>query len=777
MILLKKALRSIWKGKRSYASCILLIALGVASYIGFSQTSIRLTAIMNDMYHMQRFGDAFASVSGISPDAARALSRLEGIAQVTGRTTADVRVLELGDTVLNLHILSHDPQEIQPLDSFLLLKGKAPSRGEIVVSQTFFEAQGLSLGDRLYILTDGRQMRPVVSGVAISPEYISEWSGGTSGYAFMLPEEVSTLAESEGLANYLSFRLEPGTEYRDVEIVLEDALTRYGLKSLYPRKDHPGHYSTEMAFFNLSMIANMLSTIFLTVAALVLYILMRRVIEQERTQIGTMKAFGLSSGKILLVYMGYGGFTGLAGGLLGILVGLGICEYFTGIYLLIMRMPPVKVPVTLSILLTALVLSVVVGLVGAITGAKSVLDLSPAEAMRPPAPPMVKKKRPNTGNNPIAKLMPLEISMALRNISRSRFRSAFVAGGIAVSFSVLTFMSSFAAIRDEVVMDQFTYNQQYDIQLNFKEAQRFSHAVHSAENLPGVTAAEGILEITAIGYHNHILETITVTGLEPNSQMRRLFDSSSRSYVEVPEQGAVVTLSLADKLAIKVGDTVVITTPYTHDRKLPVVVTAIVGENMGRTMYLNLDTMCAMLGTDKAVNTLLLQSNDPAGVSTILTEAKNTGTLQQMAEVRQTVQTMLDQSLGVNVGLFAVIGLGIAFAIIASSASISLSERSREYATLRVLGMTPGQIGKILITEYFLLSAIGFIPGIPLAIGLRGMLMSVMSEDTVAITMNIAAIHYIVGGLFCLVAAVLANLSSIKHIAKLEMTDVLKERE
>lgn len=774
MILLKKALRSIWRGKRSYAACIFLIALGMASNIGFGFTGTRLLTMMDSMYAAQDFGEVFATVKGIPPDAAAILTRLEGIEAVTARSAVDTRVLHEGEESQTIRAISWDSADEAPLNRFQIIEGEAPGRGEILLSKAFATGQGLAVGDSLSLLRDGQQMRPVISGIAIAPDFIAEDGNGiTAGYGYMPPLEVDTLADNGGMANELIFRLADGVTFGDVEAMLEDALARYGLTRLYDRMDHGGHYSAWSTFANMSNTAGMISGTFLTVAILVLYILLRRVIEQERTQIGTMKAFGFSNGRILCLYLGYGAVIGLLGALLGILGGLAISEWFTATYLTFLSMPAMTVLPGASLILSTLALSVAVGLGGAAMGARAVLKLSPAESMRPPAPPMMKKKRARAK----ASFLPSYLSMALRSISRARFRSAFVAMGMAVSFAILTFMSSYGAITNEIVMTQFDQVQHYDVKLAMEEPKALAPAVQSAVGLPGIDGAEGMLELPVTIYKNHLYEEVALTGLQPDSRTYRLYDSARELHVPLPDSGAVISRVLADKLGAGPGDTLTMTTAYTGDDRLTLTVAEVLGENRGPTAYMELAELCTLLGTEPTVNSLLLESGDIPVVKEKLENAENTAALYDQKELRATIQADLDASLGVNVGIFAAIGFGIAFAIIVSSASISLSERSREYATLRVLGLSPGQVGKIIISEYVILTLLGFLPGIPMAIGFRALLMTVLSDDPLSLTLNIAPVHYLVGAAVCIATALLANLSSIRQIARLEMTDVLKERE
>lgn len=773
MILFKQALRGLWRGKRSYAACILLIALGVASYVGFTQSGQQLLATMNSLYATQNFGDAFAEVKGISQGGVAALENLQGIERASGTATADVRVLSGGEDQLSLHLISRDESAPAPLDQFLLLAGSFPQQGEIAVSRLFFEAQGLAISQEIELSYKGQLIRSSISGIVGGPGYIAELGDpATSGYACMPAEAIQTLTGNTRLYNTLSFRLSPGTTFEQVEPALGEALARYGLQSLVARKDHAGHYAAHDSFTQLTDIGGMLAGLFLGVAVLVLYILLRRVIEQDRTQIGTMKAFGIGPGRILSLYIGYGMLTALVGCLLGMALGIGIAQYFTAIYLTILQMPAIPYAHDLTVLATALAQSLLAGVFGAVMGARAVMDLSPAEAMRPAAPPPIKKKSRQRQS-----ILPLPVSMALRSLSRAKFRSGFIAGGLAVSFAILTFMSSYASIMDDIMMTQFSKIQHYDIKLSLSQPLSYTAAIQSASGLNGVSGAEGLLEVPVTFRNGHLKKEGTAIGMEQGATLQRMYDSLQEVYIAVPQNGAVISQSLADRLEAGVGDTLLMTTDYTGDDELPVTVSGIIGVNEGPTAYVELGRLCGILGTDSAVNAVLLQTADLSGVKAQLSDAGQVSAVIDKAATQQLMQNDLDASLGINVGLFAVMGLGVAFAIIASTASIALSERSREYATLRVLGLSPGDVGKTLLLEYCILSLIAILPGLPMAYGMRWFMLTAMSDDTLSLSMHIALIHFLVGGAVSLLVVLLANISSIRSIARLEMTDILKERE
>ena len=772
MILLKQAMRGLWRGKRNFAACIMLVALGVASYVGFIQAGHKLLATMNSMYKSQDFAEAFAHVGGIPEDGVYALRSLDGIEQVSATATVYARVLSEGDNILNLNVISHDENNPAPLDRVLLLDGKMPARGQIAVGRIFFEAQGLEFGQTLELSYGGRLIKAEVCGVVASPAYILESGDPSEGYAYMESEAIQTLSGSPKVYNALSFTLSPGGTFGDIEAPLSAALERYGLESLYSRHDHPNHYAAWMSFENFTMNANTISLLFFSVAVMVLYILMRRLIEQERTQIGTMKAFGIGNGSIIALYVGYGAIIGLSGWIIGTAFGIVIIEVFVAMYHTFLTMPPISWPLDLSVLATAFILAVLTGVIGAITGTRSALKLQPAEAMRPPAPPPIRHRARSRPSR-----LPFTLSMALRGISRAKFRSGFIAGGLAISFSILTFMSSYKGITEDISLTEFTKVQLYDLRITLVAPQPHVPAVQSAQGLDGVTTAEGMLQLPVAFRKGHLEHESLAIGLERDGKLRRLYDSEKEAYMQVPQSGAIITNVLAEKLEAAPGDVILMTADITGDEEYPVTVSGLIGTNEGYAAYLTLDNLCGILGAQNTVNSLMLTTSDTAAVKAGLDDARNVSAISDIAVIQQIIQAELDASLGANLVIFAIMGLGVAIAVIVSTASISLSERTREYATMRVLGSSPAEIGRTLMLEYLLLSAIAVIPGIPLSIGFLWMVKNVIITETFSISMKIAPVHYIVSGVICLITSVLANLSSIRSIARMEMAHVLKERE
>jgi len=174
VILLRKAMRTIWRGKRSYIACVALMALGVMIYISMNLMYVNLYSAMNEMYRETRFADGFARMREMPMARVSSLERDDGIARMQGGLTTDARVTGLGGAgeIITLRLASYDPEDPQALNAFAMMRGSEPSEGEIIVGEPFFAAHNLALGDAIALVHGGREHSFIISGTALSPKYV-----------------------------------------------------------------------------------------------------------------------------------------------------------------------------------------------------------------------------------------------------------------------------------------------------------------------------------------------------------------------------------------------------------------------------------------------------------------------------------------------------------------------------------------------------------------------------------------------------------------------------
>lgn len=786
MILFKKAMRSIWRGKRSYIACIALMAVGILMYVSFHMMYINLNAAMEKMYAEQDFADAFAAVRGIPLNAAANLAAIDGVDIADAGLVADARVTLAGkeNKIITLRLHSYEPDNLHPLNRFLIVEGAAPSENELLVGEPFLKANGLQTGDTLSLTLAGKQLAFTVSGAAQSPEYVYAIPDSGQmlpdneafGFAFLPYAQLAAITGNEGLADRLSFQLEPDTGFDDVKYALEDALAPYGLISLIARKDQPSHSMLNAELTGIGSYATSMPAVFIFIAVIILYIMLKRVIEQERGSIGTLKAFGFSDNEVLLHYLCYGLLTGGLGGIFGCIFGLAAAGPYTDVFVEFFNLPSLKASASPMLIISAMLIATVSGALGAFMGTRSVLKLNPGEAMHPPAPPVITGDV--LGRLPfIRAMLASNGQMAIRNLSRSKFRSLFIILGVAFSFSLIGFTSSFGDMTDKMLLEQFSKVLLYDVKAVLKEPKPYTGAIEAVYGIDGVERAEGVLEVPCELRLLHRKETVMLTGLTSDAALQRIYDSDGGFYLRPPQGGVILSASLAEKIGAVRGDTLMAKTPYTGDDDIPLPVLGIVNEMMGSTAYMDIDSLCGALGVPKAVNSALIAANDVAAVKSALEGADNVSAVTDLNETRKVYDDMM-QTYGFMFVIMQFSGIGVAYAIITNTSSISMSERKREYATLRVLGMHPREIGRILGFEYWLLTIVGIVCGIPLIRMMKEAMADMLSEvEMFTMPLGTPFSSYVTAVVGCCLTVALCNLLASRQIAKFDMVEVLKERE
>lgn len=783
MTLLKQALRSVWRGRRSYIACLVLLCIGIMVFVSFNLLYRNLGAAMESMYTQQRFAQVFAQVAGIPRSEIVRLAGVPGVAAVQATIVADTRVQRQDSRISTMRLTSVDFTQTERLNDFLLVAGTLPGQDGILIGEAFAAANGITPGDSLPLVIGGREVEPVVTGIVQSPEFVYAIPDSGQlmpddeifGFGYMPLEKLETLAGQSGFATDVSFLLAPGETFQNIRHQLEDALAPYGRKALYERADQPSHAMLEQEVESIGAMATSLPMVFILMAVIILYIMLKRIIEQERMQIGTLKAFGFSERTIIGHYLLYGGLTGFVGGLLGVLAGLWMTDAMSAIYMAYFHLPAIRVPPAPSFVLAGFAIALGAGLAGAWFGARGVLRLRPAEAMRPPTPPMLHGDL--IGRIPALRAVLASYGyMAVRNISRNRFRSVFVVLGMAFSFALTAFMASFGEMFDALMLDQFTKVETYNVKVSLDAPLNPVGALEAAHGLSGVRRAEGMLEMPVELRREHRRETVSITAIQSGSALYHLYDNEQKRNLALPPGGAVLSSSLADKLDAKRGDTLLLISPYTGDNEYPVPVLGIIHSNLGASAYMQLDTLYELLHIPPAVNSLMLDTTVPDEVKDALKDAKQVTAIADQQEMESVYTEMLD-TYGVMIYMLQLAGVAIAFAIITNTASISLSERGREYATMRVLGMHPKEIARVVGFEYWVLSVVALPLGLALTRLLKEAMADMISNDIFSIPIYTAPSSFVSAAVLCGLTVWLSNRMAQRKIARFDMVEVLKERE
>ncbi len=779
-----KAVRAIWSNKKAYLACIVLISVGIMVYVGMGSLARALGGAATDYYREYRLADVFSRVKSMPQSAVNDLSRIEGVLDVLARYVYDARVLMPGtDNIITLRLVSADRRKTErKLNDYLLNGPGFGSGGDIIISNSFAQTYGLKVGDTVTLIIEGRIQTLTISGTAYSPEFVyivkdskDLFSDASAfSFAYMPTEDLYGYVNKYGMANDISFQLEKGYSFENVRAPIEDTLRPYGLIQLIPRKDQTSYSLLKAEIDSNTTMSQTVPMVFLMMAVVVLYLMLKRVIEQERTQLGTLKAFGFSDGQLVMHYLSYGAATGVAGGLLGIALGVAMIGPFVDIYKEFFSLPHISKALPLELALSGFGISVGSGLAGAFFGARAILKLSPAEAMRPAAPKPIK--------HDILKSLPLLYAclsstgnMAVRSILRNKVRSLLIVVGIMFSFGMLSFMGSFSTMIDALMLNQFTKVQTFDGKVSFVTPQQDVTAVESVFKIKGVTYAEPLLETAVQIKHRHRKTGVVVSGIKQESRVYKIYDNAKAINLPPPTSGVIINNGLADRLEAKKGDVLYLESPLL-DEEVAVIVTDIVEQNLGTSCYMDFDTLAAMFRMPDTATSVMFKTNDIKYIKDFLLEADNVSSVDDIQSTLAGFEKMLG-SYSVTIYSLNIVAIIIAFSIIYNTASISLSERKREYATLMVIGMHIKEIAGIMSFEFWTLCIGGMALGVPFTMLLMRTLAGAMASEMYTMPMQIPAYAYINGVIGCAAAVFFSNMSSVRNIKKFDMVEVLKERE
>jgi len=785
-MLWKKTWRELRENKAAYLACITIIAIGLMLFVSMSVIYEGLSNAKNKFYSDYRFADGFAVVRGLSETQVARLASVEGVDRLEGRMVKDVRVFapEREENIY-LRLVSIRPEQATRLNDAMLLGGAMPAAGShgILVDPAFLEANNLQPGDTIHVIIAGNQVELSVAGAAFSPEFVYALRNPmdiypdplTFGVAY-LPLETMQILFGEETLNDIVFTLSAGYTYEDVEGRLKPRLETFGLESIYARKDQ---FSEVMLAQELQGVQSMVASVpllFLIVAATILYILFKRMVEQQRGQIGILKALGYSSREILLHYLSYALIIGALGGLLGSLLGFWLSFPLMTVYEEFFNLPGLTGRFSFGYLVISLLFSTGFAGLAGYFGSKEVLKLQPSEAMRPPAPPVAKKTLLE-GWHGYWDNLTVQGKMATRNAFRNPGRSFFTLIGVMFAFSLIATTGYFLSITDLLILDQFTKVQTHDVKVVFAAPLDSRDARLELSRLPGVNRFEAYLEVPAIIKQGWYEKDTIVLGLEPNSEMYNLLTKRGVK-VPLPPEGLVLSQKLAGNLHAGVGSRLEIESPYAKENPVYAEVVDIVPQHLGTNAYMEINALGRLLGQGHISTAALLAVEEGAYpyLKDRYREAKGVFSVEEKGAMLNKFNELLE-SYSFTYWILALFGMFTGFAVIYNSGVVSLSERRRELASLRVMGMTPAEVLQVLSFEQWFVSLFGMLAGVPMTMLFLQVMASAMDNDLFSFPVVFELQPFIIGAVGTTVSIWLTQKVIFRKIRRLSMVEALKERD
>lgn len=837
----KGIVRAITGSMGRFLSIFSIVAIGCALFAGVRSTGDEMRATADRYFDSAMLADAqiYSPIGfyGADTDLFSSIDGIERFMPGCSVTVSSVR----GDETRNVRVQSISGGEgFDSINMPGLVSGRFPeSPKECVVEHRAVIDGSYSLGETIRVMIDEGTYESMlliedeftIVGSVDSPLYLSfSWSAISIGSRHPRYNIFTNIdAFHPGRYNYLYFNFKGTTEAfsysPEYDRILENGIKelqfesqvwtndRYGayLKDqegafaeipehlireffesgadpfyILTRDDVQGYSLYENDTRRVDGLAKIFPALFYLVSALVCLTTMTRMVDEERIQIGVMKALGYTAGAISIKYVAYAGLAGILGGLFGVTVGFQIFpRVIYRPYLIMYRLPPIRPIFRLEHAWPALTIAVLAIVLATVFAILKILRSRPAELMRP-KPPLIGRSVPLENAGTLWKRLSFFHKVTIRNLFRYEKRFIMTVLGIAgCTALILTGFGLRNAVND-IIDKQFAEILTHEYRVWVKTPVIDPVGDSSVRLLSGISGVEGVCPVSAQtvyirGTSEERLEVSLVVPADPDQfkNYYNLRDRKSGRPISLPSDGVVLSEKAATLLDLKIGDMVAV-----EAEDLPVFeakIIAIAENYVEHYVYMSPEFADRSIEGTRAYNVILTRTGAEEGdardrLATDILEKDEFTALISYSKVKE---QMHDIFKNMDALIYVLIGSAFALALIVlyNLTNINVKERIREIATLKVLGFYDTEVSAYVFRENAVLTVLGAGPGL-----LLGMLMhsSVTLSGEVDMIMFGRDIHpdsFILAFLITCGFSILIHALMHFYLKRVEMVESLKSVE
>lgn len=787
------------KTYNKFLSLLLIVALGVAFYSGLRSTAPDMKISADKIYDNSNYMDIkVQSITGIRDDFIEKIEAIEGVEYVEGSYSYDAIDITLKDNAV-VTLMSYSDVVNVPN----IIQGKnIKSENECIIDDRYFNDQGYELGDVItiksgtdigveYIL---KEKEYKIVGTFTSPLYLKNDRGSTgigngkiSGAIYidksnyLMPVYTEAYVTVRDAKEELCF----SDEYVGlVENVVEEI---EGLeKDLYviDRERQQQYVEFKMDSDRIGDVGDIVPLIFFAVAALVSLTTMIRMVEEQRTQIGTLKALGYGSVTISMKYIMYGMLATVFGCIVGGIVGATTIPYviINAYKIIYQNLTIVETPINYLHFGVASGMAVVCVLGATVAACFKTLSSTAAELMRPAAPKggkrIILERIPFIWNR-----MSFIWKSTIRNIVRYKKKMIMTIFGISGCTALLVIgfgiKDSINTIVDKQYGDLHIYNEViafdsgitddgrefvYDELLEMKEV----------KGVFGMYQGGATFETANDKLEGYVYVPQNEKEL---SEYIKLKHKATGSEIEFEDDKVIITSKMAKLMKLSVGDEVKI--KLMSGETATAVIGSIAENYVFHYIYMNDVTYEKLFGVKASATQVLINTEEEYRNADLAEEflgIKGVGSTNSIDSLRGTFSEMLEGLDIIIVVIVAAAG-GLAFVVLYNLNTINISERIRELATLKVLGFYDTEVSSYVFRENIILTIIGIVVGFFMGKGLHTTVINTVEPDMIMFGRDVFIQSYLYATLITIFFALIINFSMHYKLKKIDMSTSLKSVE
>lgn len=573
----------------------------------------------------------------------------------------------------------------------------------------------------------------------------------------------------------------------EVENKEKEAIESIGESKYYffDRTDNQGYLGYKDSIECLGNIASVLPMFFFLVAILICLTTMTRMVEENRLEIGTLKALGYKDLEISWKYIVYASIASILGSVLGILIGSTVLpSIISNAYESIYNVPKIILYYYPSYIIQSMAISILCTVGAALFAIKVELKSKPANLMRPKAP-KIGKKILLERITPLWKRLSFNHKVTLRSIFRYKQRMIMTVLGIAGCMALLVTGFGLKDSNAGMVDKEFNKIWKYEAMAILDENSSDEEYKKYNDTLTQLKGYEDSINIhqesftfSKEGMNKQTATLYVPQNIDKFDDFILLDDRVSGEKYDISDNGVVITEKLARLLDISINDT--ITLIDENNNSYDVKVDNITENYVAHYLYMSPSYYKKIFNKEPSYNVQLINFNDDKEsddeISSKLLECGNVSNVTLKSQIQKTTEDSNDSMNLVMIVIIVAAG-SLAFVVLYNLNNINVSERIRELSTIKVLGFFNKEVTMYISRENIILTLIGVITGSALGKILHTFIINTAETDTMMMYPNISIYTYIFSGLLTILFSVIVMVLMHIKLKRVNMIDALKSNE
>lgn len=775
---LAKLVRDLLDRRGPFLAVVVTTLLGVTLFGATYNAFRNLDTSYREMFVQLNFADLTIEGGDLTGFVEQARA-LEGVQSAATRFVREVP-LEVGDERLIGRVVGTPTGEQPDVNQLLVLQGSylaENSEAAVLVERHLADHFGLEPGDQVRIRTLAGWQSLEIQGVVASPEYV--WPARSRQQLLTTPDTFGVLFAPPSLARggflpatrQALVYIDPAAERERLMERLQQLAADANADRVVTRAEQPSNALLQEDIEGFGQLAVLFPLLFLGAALVAAFVVITRLVQEQREAIGTLLASGVRRRAVLLHHLGFGLVPGALGASLGAVLGEVSAAAITGAYTSALDIPITVVRFRPEVALGGFAVATVLAGLAAAVPAYRASRTRPAVAMTGASrttvggPTLVERAVPALGR------LPASVKLVLRSLGRHPGRSMTTALGVVLS--LLLVMVSWGMLDTvQVLLDrQFEVIQRQDAEVFPATSPR--EAIEAISGVEGVASAEAVVAARGDAVAHGSRLDVGIRAFPAGTRMHG-FRTPAGELRSLPAEGALVTTSLRDRLDLQPGDELQLRLSG-YDASVSTTVADFVEEVLGTWVYLQ-RPVTTEAGEEISPTTVMVRLEATADPQATLEAIERLDSVAAVVSARSLEMRARDfmSLFYVFVGLMLALGAILGFSLIYAAMSVNVAERTRELATLRALGVSHRRLALIVTGENLLVAAVALIPGVPLAYFATAGFLASFNSPLFRYALIIQPWTWAIACASVLLAVLASQLPALRSVATLDLTKAVR---